>query len=83
MVSKRRLRGLALAALVAAATLASPALAARQESASDPPAAVWGAGGESLDRGWIDRAWSWLVAVFGEENGALVPVVPVVPAAPG
>lgn len=76
MDSKRRLTALALALLVATLLLASPAFAGRWAAPPGTRTLTGGIESPALDRTWLERSWSWILALFGEENGGIVPCLP-------
>ena len=79
MASRRRTTGLILAVLVAATCLGPPASAAHRSAWIGDGTAAWGAAGEAVRPTWFERTWAWMVAVFGEENGSIVPCGPTGP----
>ena len=76
MVSRRRTTGFILAVLVAATCLGPPASAARRATWADGGTAVSGGAGETVRHTWYERTWAFVVAIFGEENGSIVPCSP-------
>jgi hypothetical protein len=76
MASRRRTIGFILAVLVAATCLGPPASAASRSRWTGDAIAVRGGAGEAVRPAWYERTWAWMVAVFGEENGSIVPCSP-------
>lgn len=72
MRSKNAVLALGLAVFVSFAPLAAPASAARPPGR---PAEVTSPAGTDARAGlpWVVRAWSWVVSVFLEDNGGIVP----------
>jgi hypothetical protein len=72
----RRLLGFALAALISLGVAASAGAALGPLADSPPVAGAYAGGndpGSSPEAGWYLRAWSWFEALFGADNGNIVP----------
>ena len=73
----RRMAGLAgAAALLASLSFASSAEAARRAGHRPTAAAsvrTLGEAGDAASESWLGRAYSWLQAIFGADNGGIVP----------
>jgi hypothetical protein len=72
----RRLLGFTLAALISIGVAASAGAARGPRADCRPVSAAVALGddpGSSPEAGWFLRAWSWFEALFGADNGNIVP----------
>lgn len=75
MSSTRRTTGLLVAVFLVAFALAQPADAARRSGGARVQRAsiVDAAGTPDAGSTWLVRAWSWLTALIGADNGGIHP----------